>query len=98
MSELFDNLPESKSPKLIWMERHGVGIKYRNDPSLGDDQWECYKGDYNERVMKVFGDAETLNGESCDPCLNPDFVMAPSEQEAFAEMAERNGWKLWNEE
>lgn len=24
MSELFNNLPESKSPRLIWMERHGV--------------------------------------------------------------------------
>ena len=34
MSELFDNLPESKSPRLLWMERHGVEV---GGPDIDDE-------------------------------------------------------------
>ncbi len=96
MSELFDNLPDSKSPRLLWMEQHGVSVRFRNQPTLGEDQWECWKGAYEERVIKVFGDAETITGEPCDPFESPDFAMAPTLQEVIVKMAERNGWRLWN--
>jgi hypothetical protein len=26
MSELFDNLPDSKSPYLLWIEKHGIDV------------------------------------------------------------------------
>ena len=34
MSELFDDLPESKSPRLLWIERHGVQI---SGPDIDDE-------------------------------------------------------------
>lgn len=97
MSETLFDLPDSPSPKLQWMREHRLGIKFRDDLSLGAEQWECWKDDYERTVLKVFGDGETLSGESCDPDWNPDFVMAESEQDALVEMAKRNNWKLWNE-
>ena len=40
MSELFDNLPESKSPRLLWMERHGVEI---GGPNIEDEMFAVAK-------------------------------------------------------
>lgn len=33
MSELFD-MPETKSPRLLWMDKHGVWTKHYESPSI----------------------------------------------------------------
>lgn len=92
---------EALSPRLQWMREHNVNTKYRSDLE-GDDtpKWECYKGDdWADAVEKVFGAGTTLDGKHrYYPCDNPDFTIGDSEHEVLALMAERNDWKLWNEE
>ena len=46
MIELFD-IPESKSPRLVWMEKHGVKTSYCND------LWQAEHG-----ITIAFGDSE----------------------------------------
>lgn len=39
MSELFD-LPESKSPRLQWMERHGITVRRYGPHDCGKPGWQ----------------------------------------------------------
>ena len=42
MSELFD-IPETKSPRLLWMEKHGIEITRITDDALGDFRFVASK-------------------------------------------------------
>ena len=48
MNELFDNLPESKSPRLRWMEKHGVTVS-----ELPDDDGEYCAQAKNKRGVTI---------------------------------------------
>lgn len=88
MNTLFD-LPESKSPRLLWMEKYQVTI---------------HKSGYAEIVESEFGDwypFTAINGPVSD--ANGNHLYPPrgeglTEDEALANLAKTLGVKLWNEE
>lgn len=51
MSDLF-TLPESKSPRLLWMERHGITTKEHNG------KWHAIKHTSPKHVRLTGGDTE----------------------------------------
>ena len=51
MNELFE-IPESKSPRLLWMERHHLTVRLSHDHD-DEDVWQCLHG------MKVIGEGST---------------------------------------
>lgn len=91
MNELF-NLPESKSPRLLWLEKHGIkvidnGIDYED----GD---ECeFSGDQLYRYC-----AHDLQGEG-DPVLFFDHLTGwgHTAEDAIFDFAKKHELKLWNE-
>lgn len=90
MTELF-TIPESKSPRLLWMEKYDVTIvksghkDIEPDPE-GDGDWypfTIYSGPiFNEEGEHLYG-----------PC-----GQGLTEDEAFAGLAKCLKVKLWNEE
>ena len=52
MNELFE-IPESKSPRLKWMERHHLTVRLSHDYDDDEDVWQCLHG------MKVIGEGGT---------------------------------------
>ena len=84
MSELFDDLPESKSPRLLWMERHGVNCKFNEQTEL----YEAWTGKHDEAM--AYTSSEALK----------DFGIheSASKDDALRKLAVAQDIKLWNEE
>lgn len=57
MSELFD-LPESKSPRLQWLEQHGLVLRKKGE------HYECVMDDENK------GTGDDADDACVDLCLN----------------------------
>ena len=88
MSELFDNLPESKSPRLLWMERHDISTHHA--PHVADEMGEQYVWTAWSRKEDPHSNGIPDDPEACG--------YGGTENEAIADYAQKNGWKLWNEE
>ena len=52
MNELFE-IPPSKSPRLLWMERHHLTVRLSHNYDDDEDVWQCLYG------MKVIGEGIT---------------------------------------
>jgi hypothetical protein len=58
MNELFE-IPETKSPRLIWMERHGITMTQNLHMTMNYGYWMFYQGmdciavkrDYDDAVL-----------------------------------------------
>ena len=51
MSELFD-MPETKSPRLLWMEKHGLTIHHQPYDHAGPmDKEDRYAAIYNQKSI-----------------------------------------------
>lgn len=87
MSEELFSVPESKSPKLRWMERHGLRTKHNPDSQHGDED------DFGNELFRWY--AWKYEGK-----LNPPRNAAggDTEDDALAAWAVANGKLLWNEE
>lgn len=60
MTDLFD-LPPSLSPRLLWMEKHGIEIEQESDPKLGNFWWAWstkYSGEDPDSAISMIGDTE----------------------------------------
>lgn len=82
--DLFPDLPPVLSPRLKWLEEKGVKTGHRETLHL---PWEAWIGEYPVTPDEVI-QAASSNRLTC----------ALTEDEAVASLAERNGWKLWNED
>ena len=83
---LFD-LPESKSPRLIWMEEHQ--IRTHDKPEMEDVRWSAWtpESDWDEThpgCFKIGADDSVGFG--------------PTELDAIADLARKLSLKLWNEQ
>ena len=56
MTELFD-LPETKSPRLIWMKRHGIKVSPSRTHGPSHKHWMAYR--HNEDFISASGYGET---------------------------------------
>ena len=83
--ELFkDEEVASKSPYLLWLEKHDIKTKYRTDLGPDTPPWEAWIGDYEKKMLNAMTSGE------CYPDEHNDFVWAESEREAVLELARRN--------
>lgn len=83
---LFD-LPESKSPRLLWMEKHGVKTFLSTNMSAEDDPWCAWLKEWGNEAWEVvekMGDARIGYGRTHD--------------DAVFDLAKKCGIPLWNEE
>ena len=79
MTDLFD-IPESKSPRLLWMEKHGIKTRQLDFPERDYDWMAWRKRDENANgIPAISGQGDT-------------------EGDAIADLAQRLGIRLWNEE
>jgi len=82
MNELFkDSEIASKSPRLLWMEKHDIHTKERADLHKDEGQWEAWVGDYKEAINKM------LDYEDGYPDQSPDLAWGEDEQEALDVLA-----------
>lgn len=81
--DLFPELPPVLSPRLKWMQEHGVQTRETPEHHL---RWEAWIGEYPETPDEVI-----------TASVQCRIIAADSEKEAIAGIAELNGWKLWNE-
>jgi hypothetical protein len=82
--ELFDDLPETKSPRLSWMERHGVNCKRNDNTGL----FEAWTGDYEKALC--YTSSEVLGDFGIHESADKD--------EALRKLAVAQDITLWNEE
>ena len=81
MTDLFD-IPESKSPRLLWMEKHGIETwQPEIEDAFDGAKWcACRESDKDENgIPSYVGTGDTEN-------------------DALASLAQRIGIRLWNEE
>ncbi len=90
---LFD-VPESLSPRLAWMRKHGIQTLKRDDLPCEAGRWEAYVGDYEAAVTKTINDSDAR----FYPDESPHLAWGQTEEEAVMELAQNNEWPLWNEE
>jgi len=82
--ELFkENEVASKSPYILWREKHGIQTKRREDINEDEGKWEAWVGDYESAML----DAMTCG--TCYPCDHPDIVWDATEETAVLELAKR---------
>lgn len=81
MTTLF-TLPESKSPRLLWMEKHGVEISHRPEFN-GEDEDE-------------FGNVLYPFAALAPRCHERGF--GNTQDDALTDWAKKNNVKMWNEE
>ena len=90
MDELF-NIPVCESPRLKWLKKHDVKTQHRPGINVGDED--------------KFGNALWPWEAGTSHGLSPERIDAgtfsqggETEDEAIANLAKWQGWKLWNEE
>ena len=81
----------SKSPRLLWLESHGIRTLYRDDLPAKAGRWEAFVGDYEKAVE------ETLLSTHTDFYTYESHFLAwgETEEDAILALAENNGWPLW---
>jgi hypothetical protein len=57
MSELFD-IPETKSPRLIWMDRHGIKVIALRTNAKSFNRWMAYRHDRDFINASAYGPTE----------------------------------------
>lgn len=82
MSDFLFDAPVVLSPRLAWMEKHGVETHRANATGEGGSTWVCRK--IRPRLESLWTSSEIGGGET--------------EDEALAAFAMHAGLKLWNEE
>lgn len=82
---------ESKSPRLLWMERHGIQTMHRNDLPSDAGRWEAYVGEYEAAVTRTLTDSESR----FYPDESPFLAWGETEEEAVLALAKNNRWPLW---
>jgi len=88
MNELFD-IPESKSPRLQWMERHNVKVRHEPDIAHPHGDWKAWQGDHDKSLLKT---------SEWSPGGSHLMEWGDTEMDAICNLCTWNGWKLWNEE
>jgi len=77
----------SKSPRLLWLDAHGIKTAKRND--LGPDvpPWEAWVGDYDESLQSITnGDWDSTN----------IFAIGETEEDAIEDLARNRGITLYS--
>ena len=57
MTELFD-IPETKSPRLIWLERHGIKVSPSRTHGPSHKHWMAYRHDDDFISASGYGETE----------------------------------------
>lgn len=84
MTDTLFDLPDSPSPRLEWMRRHGVMTEYISDDPTGEFNGWCAHYADDDPYKSPF------------PWLGWGY--GENELEALTEFAIKNNLKLWNEE
>ena len=91
MSDLLFDIPEQKSPRLLWLEKHGIttnnnGQNYKPGDECPETGCQLYPwlATTGEFTKGIYSDHNT--------------AWAFSEDEAITQLALKLGIKLWNEE
>ena len=93
MTDLF-TIPESKSPRLLWMERHELLTHYsKDDPD--ESKWMCIQPLPEDRGESI-GECMARNCRVYEECNLIGY--GSTEQEAIMAWAVKTKTKLWNEE
>ena len=85
--------PETLSPRLAWMREHDVKTR----ELLTDGQEDELTGNSGPLWAAWHGDEPTTIVTRSRAQMLARYVLATTEQGAVDRLAERNGWKLWNE-
>lgn len=85
MSDLFPDLPVVLSPRLKWMQEHGVTTFPAPLNGREGPLWEAWYG------VRPSGKKEYSSAH-----MQGRLVLATTEEDAIIRLAERNGWPLWN--
>lgn len=109
MNTLFDDLPESKSPRLLWMEKHGV-----KTGNIDGKEWFAWTPKQLEKAKDEWLSQNLEESEfPTRPCKPDndfdvdswyeiavwfDFGSGDTEDAAVTDWARENGVRLWNEE
>ena len=83
MSELF-TIPETPSPRLAWMRKHGVETHKTEHYIPGDED------EFGNAIHRWYACRGELNTKTA--------CGGATEQEALCEFAKFHGLRLWNEE
>ena len=86
MSDTLFDLPETKSPRLKWMDEKNVSTHFNKDVQAGDED------EFSGEPIRPWA---AFVGESRFP--RPDAGFGDTEHEAIVDLAIKKGWKLWNE-
>lgn len=93
MTELFD-IPETKSPRLLWVEKHGVKTKERDGKFYA---WDSYTEEsMREEYEDEHGDDRNFDMISESP--KGWIGIGATEDDAIVDWAKKNSTPLWNEE
>lgn len=82
MSDLFPDLPLALSPRLQWLQEHDV----KTQELAEDVLWGAW-----------YGDLPKNSKEEQDAILKSRLALCMTEEEAILRLAQKNGWKLWNQ-
>jgi hypothetical protein len=81
MSDLFPDVKEILSPRLQWLQEHDVSTRL----------------DVGGRWMAFTGKEAQSSAEESKKMIDSQLCFATTEEDAIERLAQRNGWKLWNE-
>lgn len=84
-ANLFD-IPESPSPRLQWIAKHGIQTSFCKDTEM-DEPWSAWIGDLFEAI-ETGGDDPEIGG----------YATGETEDDAIVKLAKAYGLRLWNEE
>lgn len=91
--ELFQQWEEVLSPQRKWMQRRCIHVGRQRIKGLAEP-WEAWVG--HDREAAVLAAMEPTFDE--EAIRHKMFCTGQSRDDALANLAEANGWRLWNEE
>ena len=87
MSDTLFDIPETKSPRLLWLEKHCVKTEHTEFTEGDEDEFGCDLWPWYAFIgVTHFADAKP------NKCAGGE-----TEQDAIAKLAISQDWKLWNE-
>lgn len=95
MDTLFPTLPESKSPRLLWMERHGFLTHHAPHMDDEDDRWMAIIPSLEDRGKEI-GEIMESGCRYYEEYVGIGY--GKTEEDAMIALCEKKGIKLWNEE
>jgi len=89
MNDTLFDIPESKSPRLLWIEKHGVLTHH--SPHMDDDPWMA--------IIPFDGHTGSIGAIMAEWCRLYDEtgMIGYGETEAIVKLAIAHNLKLWNE-